>query len=149
MGSIDIITPSTVATQTFNTEHYTGTYVIPQVGEVKQLPVVANQSDRSGIVDLIGAAGPAAYGTDVNGTGWFVDRVRPGLTSTIVSVAVEIVPQNLPEMDGFFGICVGGEDETTTPGSNRPLTVEVVVLAHELEYNDVLDFQSSHEVSVP
>lgn len=148
MGYVQLQVEINGVGEKIDTEYYQSDYLEPQVGERIRFQVVAgSQSNRDKIVEVINAAGPAVASTDLNGTGAFVDRVRPGAIAT--SAVMGVVPKNLPEMDGVWGICVGGDDLTTIPGSNRPIDIEVQVLSRRGEYTDITDLKSSLEVSVP
>jgi len=84
------------------------------------------------------------------------DRVRrTNNTSTGVqgsadakSTVVGVDPVNLPEMQGVWGICVDGDDETTIPGSQRQALIRIFVLSRFDEYSSKIDIKSK-EVSVP
>jgi hypothetical protein len=148
MGYVQLQVEINGSVEKIDTEYYQSDYLEPRVGDEIRIQVVAgSQSNRDKIVEVISAAGAAVAGTDLNGTGAFIDRVRPGALAT--STVVGVRPQNLPEMDGVWGICVGGDDLTTIPGSNRPIDIELQVLSRRGEYSDIPDLKNNLEVSVP
>lgn len=135
---------------TVTVEHYESTYYNPQPGTDISLQVTCgDQSTRDTLIDLMEAAGQAAFGTDIEGTGWYLDRIRPD--ANLASVSTLITTNNLPELDGLFGVCVGGEDETLIPGSRRGLTIDIGLVANpnNTSNSSLSDFQSAYEVSVP
>jgi len=132
----------------FQVEFYESEYLVPNVGNEISLDVVAGtDTKREDLVKLISASGEAAYGTDINGVGWFVDRLPSG--SQYASIAIGVEPINLPEMDGVYGVVTGGEDRTLIPGSNRPQTIDVFVLSDYAEYASLTDMQNDLGVGVP
>jgi len=149
---LEIAGPATPA-DVYSTDHLISDYLEAQVGETQTISVVApNTTVQAAIRAVINAAGQAAVGTDLNGTGHFVDRARPAGTRTDVvasGVTIGVEPFTLPDMDGAWGIVTGGEDNTIIPGSQRQLDIEFTVLAEFDEYSSNSDFKTDLEVSVP
>jgi hypothetical protein len=147
MGYVNIVIDSGGGDDKLGTEYYQSNYAAARIGREVTIEVVVDITSRANILELIESAGAAAYGRDLNGTAWFVDRAPPETLYDNVSVGVE--PVNLPEMVGFYGVIVDGEDLTTIPGSRRLLSITFFILAHYNEYNSVSDMRSALEVSVP
>jgi len=147
MGTVNFVIDTGNGDTKLGAEHYQSTYAVPRIGREVTIEVVVDTSTRSNLLELVQAAGAAAYGRDLSGTAWFIDRSPPETLYDNVSVGVE--PVNLPEMIGFYGLVVDGSDETLIPGSRRLLSITLAVLADYDEYNSVSDMRNDLEVSVP
>jgi len=131
----------------YSTDALLSDYIELQVGKRVTIEVRSgSQTTHAAIMDVINAAGPAAYGVDLDGDGWYIDRVRDGADATSALVGVE--PVNLPEMEGIWGIVVDGEDQTRIPGAQRNPQMSLFVLSRFSGVSRT-DLQTKSEVSVP
>lgn len=99
------------------------------------------------VENLIDAAGPAAAGANLDGSAWYVDRVRGN--AQVDSLLISVEPVNMPEMDGFWGLVTGGDNATTLVNSFAPLTLEATVLARYDEYANRTAVENALKTGVP
>jgi len=148
MGHVDLYIDSPAGTSPFSTDALLTEYFEPQPG--KQLTIRVRSGSKTvheAILDLINGAGPAAYGVDIRGESWYIDRVRQAGDANSAAVGVDAI--NLPEMEGVWGVIVDGDDGTRIPGSQREIEMQIFVLAKFGEYSSLSNLSNNKEVSVP
>jgi len=148
MGFVRLKIDSAGGSSPYDTDALLSDYIEPRVGEEVTIRVRSGSSTtHEAILDAINGSGPSAYGVDIDGESWYVERVRSGVDLNRVPVGVE--PVNLPEMEGFWGIVTSGDDLTRIPGSQREVEIDFFILAERSEYSSIGDIELVKKVSVP
>jgi len=148
MGTLDLDIQTIAGSPPFQPDAMLNEYIEPSVGKQLTFRVRSgSETVHDAILDLINGGGAAAYGMDIKGESWFIDRVRPD--ADVTAATVKIKPVNLPEMEGVWGVIVDGDDLTRIPGSQREVEFTVFVLAKATEYSTRSDLNNAKEVTVP
>jgi hypothetical protein len=81
-------------------------------------------------------AGAVAFGRSLDRVPWYREQLPARANVSSEVVALEPSPDLEDRVPGLWALIVGGRDETTLPGADHRITLDVIVLAELDEYAD-------------